>query len=122
MTTIVAHTEELMTVFSSDLELITGVLFSTNFIQDDVLLQMSSEDTPTGKAAIVVEAVKKELEIAPKRFAEFLKIISENAMVYLDMVDGLSSTYQSEFDGFLLARGVDILSHIIIYLDIDYNL
>ena len=97
MTTIVTHTKELITVFSRDLELITRVLFSTNFIQDDILLQMSSEDTPTGKAAIVVEAVKKKLEIAPERFAEFLKIISENAK---DIVDGLSSTYQSEFNGF----------------------
>ena len=97
VTTIVTHAEELTMMFSSDPELIAGVLFSTSLVQDDVLLKMSSDDTPAGKAAILVEAVKKGLEIAPERFTEFLKIISENAIVYIDIVDGLLLTYQGEF-------------------------
>ena len=94
---IITHIEELIVMFSSDPELIAGALFSTNFIQDDVLLKMSSEDTPTGKAAILVEAVTKEIEIAPEKLTEFHEIISENA---IDIVDGLLSTYQSEFSLF----------------------
>ena len=61
---------------------------------------MSGDDNPIGKAAILVEAAKKELEIAPEKFTEFLKIISENAIVYIDIVDGLLLTYQSEFNDF----------------------
>ena len=92
--TITNHTEELIMMFSSDPELIAGILFSTNFIQDDVLLKMSSDDTPTGKAAILVEAVKKKIELSPEKIMEFIDIISENDK---DIMDGLLSTYQSEF-------------------------
>ena len=110
MMTIITHTEELIIMFSSDPELIAGVLFSTSFVQNDVLLKMSSDDIPAGKAAILVEAVKKELEIAPEKFTKFLKIISENAIVYIDIVDGLLSTYQSEFNVLFFSRGADTLT------------
>ena len=77
------------------IELNAGILFSTNFIQDDVLLKISSDGTPTGKAAILVEAVKKKIEISPEKFFEFLDIVSENDK---DIVNGILSTYQGEFD------------------------
>ena len=99
--TISTHTEELIMTFSSDPELIAGVLFSTNFIQDDVLLKVSSDDTPlNGKAVILVEAVTKEIEIAPEKFTEFLEILSENLLA-TEVVDGLLSTYRSEFCNYL---------------------
>ena len=97
--TIITHTEELIMMFSSDPELIAGALFSTSFIQDDILLKMSSDNTPTGKAAILVEAVKKELGIAPEKFTEFLEIISKNA---IGIVDDLLLTYQSEFGDIII--------------------
>ena len=97
MPAVITHIEELIVMFSSDPELIAGALFSTNFIQDDVLLKMSSEDTPTGKAAILFEAVTKEIEMAPEKLTEFHEIISENA---IDIADGLLSTYQGEFSLF----------------------
>ena len=97
VSTIITHTEELIMTFSSDLEIITGVLFSTGFIQDDVLLKLTgSDDTPKGKAALLVEAVTKEIELAPEKFTEFLKILSENFLAVDNIVDGLSATYQCE--------------------------
>ena len=97
--TITAHTQELVKVLSSDsdLELIAGVLLSTNFIQDDVLIKVSCDGTPTGKAAILVEAVTKMIEVAPEKFTEFLKILQENRLLTAEVVDGLLSTYQSGF-------------------------
>jgi hypothetical protein len=86
--------EELIMIFSSNPERFAGVLLRTSFIQDDVLLKMSSDDKPIGKATILAEAVIKKLGIAPEKLIELLKIISENYR------DGLlsTSTYQSEFD------------------------
>ena len=81
---------------SRDPDLIAAVLFSTSFIQHDVQLKMSNDDTPAGKAAILVEAVTKEIQIAPEKFTKFLNIVSENA-IHVDIADGLLSTYQSEF-------------------------
>ena len=77
MPVIITHTEKLI---SSDPDLIAAVLFSISFIQDDVQLKMSNDDTPAGKAAILVEAVIKKIEIAPEKFTDFLNIISENAI------------------------------------------
>ena len=74
MPVIITHTEKLI---SSDPDLISAVLFSISFIQDDVQLKMSNDDTPAGKATILVEAV---IEIAPEKFTDFLNIISENAI------------------------------------------
>ena len=91
------HSEELIMMFvANDPELITGVLFSTGFIQDDALLKLAGDDTPNGKAALLVEAVRKEIELAPKKFTEFLEILSENFLP-VDVVDGLLATYQCEF-------------------------
>ena len=94
--TIIAHKQELTIALSIDPELIAGILFSTNFIQDDVLLKVSNDDTPIGKAAILLEAVANEIEIVPEKFTEFHKIVSENLSV-VEVVDGLLSTYQSEY-------------------------
>ena len=41
VSTIITHTEELIMTFSSDPEIVTGVLFGTGFIQDDVLLNLN---------------------------------------------------------------------------------
>ena len=95
MSTIITHTEELTMMFSSDPEIVTGVLFSTGFIQDVVLLKLASDDTPNGKAALLVEAVTKEIESAPEKFTEFLEILSENFLA-IDVVDGLLATYRCE--------------------------
>ena len=95
VSTIITHTEELIMTFSSDPEIVTGVLFSTGFIQDDVLLKLASDDTPNGKAALLVEAVTKEIELAPEKFTEFLEILSENFLA-IDIVDGLLAMYQCE--------------------------
>ena len=79
MKTIITHTQELTTVLSSDPDLIAGALLSTKFIQDDSMLKILSGETPAGKAAILVEAVRNEIEVAPEKFSEFLDILSEQS-------------------------------------------
>ena len=95
VSTIITHTEELIMTFSSDPEIVSGVLFSTGFIQNDVLLKLASDDTPNGKAALLVEAVTKEIELAPEKFTEFLEILSENFLA-INVADGLLATYRCE--------------------------
>ena len=94
---IATYTTALTMMFSGNPELIAGILFSTDFIQDDVLLKMSGYDNRIGKAAILVEAVKKEIEKAPERFGDFMMILAENAK---DIIDDLLLNYQSEFNEF----------------------
>ena len=94
---IATHTAALTMMFSGNPELIAGILFSANFIQDDVLLKMSGYDNPIGKAATLVEAVKKEIEKAPERFGDFMIILAENAE---NIIDDLMLNYQSELNEF----------------------
>ena len=73
-----AHSQELTVALSTDPLCVAGALVSKKFIQDGVLLQMfTGGDTPTRKATILVEAVKKEIETDPERLTQFLEILSE---------------------------------------------
>ena len=94
--TMIAHTQELIALLSSDPELIAGTLLSTNFIQGDVMLKMFSDDTPTGQAAIMFEAVVNEIEKAPEKFFQFLGILTEHLSA-TKVVDSLYAAYESEF-------------------------
>ena len=91
-----AHFQELTTSLSTDTAWVARVLVGKSFIQNEVLLEMLSDDTPTGKAAILVEAVRNEIEIAPEMFTEFLEILSEQSWAK-EVVESLRSTYKSEF-------------------------
>ena len=91
-----AHSQELTTSLSTDTAWVARALVGKNFIQNEVLLEMLSDDTPTGKAAILVEAVRNEIEIVPEMFTEFLEILSEQSWAK-EVVESLRSTYQSEF-------------------------
>ena len=96
MKTINTHEEELTIALSFDLDLIAGILISSNFFQDDILLKMSNDDDPIEKAAILVEAVTKEIEVAPEKFTKFLDILSEN-LYTTEVAETLNFTYLSEF-------------------------
>ena len=95
--TINTRTQELIAVLSRDPELIAGILNSINFVRDDIMLAMLSSDTPTGQAAILVEAVRKKIEVAPERFFEFLAILTEHSTHGMEVVERLCATYESEF-------------------------
>ena len=99
MKTMITHSDELTTSLSTDPVCVAGALVGKKFIQNEVLLKMLGNDTPTGKAVILVEAVRKEIEMTPDKFSEFLEILSEQSWAK-GIVESLRSTYQSEFSGY----------------------
>ena len=96
--TVDAYSQKLTMALSSDPVCVAGALLSKKFIQDGVLLQMfTGGDTPTEKAAILVEAVRKEVEADPERLIQFLEILSEQTCAK-EIVESLQSTYEREFN------------------------
>ena len=92
-----AHSQELTTALSSDPVCVAGALIDKKFIQDRVMLEMLTKgDTPTRKATILVESVRKEIEATPEKLTQFLEILSEQSCAK-EVVESLHSTYQSEF-------------------------
>ena len=96
--TVDAHSQELIVALSTDPVCVAGALVGKKFIQDGVLLEMiTGGDTPTRKATILVEAVRKEIQADPERFTQFLEILSEQACAK-ETVKSLQSTCESEFN------------------------
>ena len=90
------RTPELATAISSDPLAISHVLLSKGLISTETLSKMLIPSyTSAEKATIVVETVRNSIEIAPTKFEEFLRILSEQAITK-SVVDGLRSTHQSE--------------------------
>ena len=97
--TVDAHSQELTTALSTDPVCVAGALVNKKFIQDGVMLEMLTKgDTPTKKATILIEAVRKEIEAAPEKLTQFFEILSEQSCAK-EVVESLRSTYQSEFHG-----------------------
>ena len=63
-----------------------------------MLEMLTKGDTPTERAIILVEAVRKEIEAAPEKLTQFLAVLSEQTCAK-EVVESLRSTYQSEFHG-----------------------
>ena len=91
------HAQELTTSLSSDPVCVAEALVDKKFIQHELLFKMLRDDTPTGRANILFEAVRKEMEAAPEKFTQFLEILSEQALIAKEVVESLQSTYQGEF-------------------------
>ena len=91
-----SHAQKLTTSLSTDPVCVAGALVSKKLIQDEVLLEMFRVDTRTGKATVLFKAVRKEIEVAPKRLAQFLEILSEQTCTK-EVVESIRSTYQGEF-------------------------
>ena len=97
--TVDAHSQDLTTALSTDPLCVAAALIAKKLILDGVLLEMLTKgDTPTRKAAILIGAVRKEIETAPEKFTQFLEILSEQTCAK-EVVESLRSTYQSEFHG-----------------------
>ena len=97
--TVIDPFHELTAALSSDpvrITTITRALVCKKLIQNEVPLEMLSDDTPTGKAAILVGAVKSEIKVTPVKLTEFIEILSEQPWA-TNVVENLRSTYQSEF-------------------------
>ena len=89
-------TPELKTALSSDPLGVAGMLLSKELICEEVNSKMLVHGyTSAEKAAILVEAVKNTIKIAPAKFQCFLEILSE-VVCAKEVVERLRSTYQSE--------------------------
>ena len=73
------HENKLITALSADPLGIAGILLAKELIPEHTKTQMRQCSTAREKATILVTAVRQRIEIAPKRFHEFLDILSEQA-------------------------------------------
>ena len=74
------YNDKLITALSADPLGIAGVLVTKGFIPEHTEAQMRLiSSTPREKATILVTTIRQRIEIAPKRFHEFLSILSEQA-------------------------------------------
>ena len=69
--------DKLITALSLDPEGIAGVLLAKGLIPENTDAQVRQCSTPREKATILVTTVRQRIEIAPKRFEEFLDILSK---------------------------------------------
>ena len=93
---ILKQTHDLTTALSNDSLGVAGILLSKELICSEVYSKMLIDSyTPAKKAAILVEAVRNTVEIAPVKFQWFLEILSEQVWAK-EVVERLLSTYQSE--------------------------
>ena len=69
--------DKLITSLSADPLGIAGVLLAKGLIPENTEVQMRQCSTPREKATILVTTVRQRIEIAPKRFQEFLEILSQ---------------------------------------------
>ena len=93
---ILSKTHDLRIAFSLEPLSVAEVLLSKGFISNEIMSRMLVVSyTPSEKAAILIEAVRNKIELAPTKFTELLEILSDQTCAK-DVVGSLRSTYQSE--------------------------
>ena len=85
------YNDKLITALSADPLSIAGVLLAKGLIPEHTEAQMRQSFTPREKATILVTTVRQRIEIAPKRFHEFVSILSAQAWTK-DIVEMLQSS------------------------------
>ena len=101
---ILIQTPELMTALSSDPLNVAGMLLSREFISSETLSKMLVVSyTPSEKATILIEAMRKKIELAPTKFTELLEVLSDQTCAKA-VVESLRSTYQSELTYWCMVR------------------
>jgi hypothetical protein len=82
---------------------VAGILLGKGFISGEIMSKvLIISYTPTEKAAILIEAVRNKIELAPSKFTELLGVLSEVACAK-EVVERLHSTYQSELTSLMFA-------------------
>ena len=84
------YNDKLITALCADPLGIAEILLAKGLIPEHTEAQMRQCSTPREKATILVTTVRQRIEIAPKRFHEFLSILSEQAWTK-DIVEVLQS-------------------------------
>ena len=69
--------DKLVTALSLDPEGIAGILLAKELIPENTEAQVRQCSTPREKATILVTTVRQRIKVAPKRFQEFLDILSK---------------------------------------------
>ena len=77
--TVLEFNDKLTSALSTDPLSIAGTLVAKGFISSEIQAEMLLDKTPTVKATILIEAVRKKIEIAPGKFEEFLHILSDQS-------------------------------------------
>ena len=94
---ITMRTHDLMIALSNEPLGVAGLLLSKNFISREIMSKMLVlAYTPKEKAAILIEAVKNKIELAPSKFNKLLDILSEVTCAK-EVVENLRFTYLSEY-------------------------
>ena len=88
--------DKLITALSTDPLGIAGISLAKGLIPEHTEAQMHQRSTPREKATILVTAIRQRIEISPKRFHEFLNILSEQAWTE-DIVEVLQSCISPEY-------------------------
>ena len=93
---ILIRTHDLITALSNEPLGVAGILLGKGFISSETMSKMLVVSyTPTEKAAILIEAVRNKVAVAPASFKELLGILSQQIYAR-EVVESLYSTYQSE--------------------------
>ena len=69
--------DKLVKALSLDPQGVAEILLAKGLIPENVEAQMQQCSTPREKATILVTTVRQRVEIAPKRFDEFIDILSK---------------------------------------------
>ena len=85
------YNDKLITALCADPLGIAGVLLAKGLIPEHTEAQMRQCSTPREKATTLVTTVRQRIEIAPKRFHEFVSILSTQAWTK-DIVEMLQSS------------------------------
>ena len=73
------YNDKLITALSADPLGIAGILLAKGLIPEHIEAQTQQCSTPCEKVTILVMTIIQRIKIAPKRFHEFLSILSEQA-------------------------------------------
>ena len=94
--TILTYQDKLINAISTDTLKIAGVLRECEFISDEITGKIvRTSSTSQEKASILLNAVRKKIKTAPKRFPELIRLLSEQ-MSTKDVAEMLQSAYQDK--------------------------
>lgn len=97
MKVMLGHTQELITVLSSKPLSVAETLVDTGFFRHEILDKILVNKTAEGRSCMLVGAVIQEIELAPKKFENFVEVLSEQTWTK-DIAERLSSTKQCKLD------------------------
>ena len=98
MSTLHAHSKDLTKAIAAERTAcvaIAGVLIGKGLIKNEVMTDMMKAETDEEKTVVFVDAVKDVVGREPKKFKEFLDVLSGQQWTK-KVADEMKSTYQSE--------------------------